>query len=105
MLSPNLDLAFVLSSSRQVVGKLHTQPRFRRAAKRLGEPDRHLRADGGLAVHHVVEGLPGDAKNLGAFRHGQAQRFKASGPYAPSGMRRVFQCLSFRGAQGRGSTN
>ena len=21
------------------------------------EPDRHLRADGGLAVHHVVEGL------------------------------------------------
>ena len=42
ILPPNLDLAFVLSSRCQVIGKLHAQPRFRRAAERLGEPDRHL---------------------------------------------------------------
>ena len=44
-LTANLNFAFALAGGGEVVGKLHSEPCFRRAAKCLGEPDRHLRAN------------------------------------------------------------
>ena len=35
MLTANLDIAFVLASSSEVIGQLHSQPRFRGAAESL----------------------------------------------------------------------
>jgi len=54
------------------------------------EPDRHLRADAGLAVDEVVQRLPGDAENLCAAGHRQAQRLKTIMPDDPAGMHGVF---------------
>src|SRR5664279_4158074 len=51
-----LDFVFVLAGRRKVVGELHPQPRLLGAAERLGQPDRHLRADSGLAIDNVVQG-------------------------------------------------
>jgi hypothetical protein len=41
----NLDFALVFPGLSEIIGKLHPQPRFRRAAERLREPDRNLGAD------------------------------------------------------------
>ncbi|SPF56799.1 hypothetical protein SBA4_930018 [Candidatus Sulfopaludibacter sp. SbA4] len=46
-LAAHLDFALVLASGRKIVGNLHPQPCFRRAAERLGQPDCHYRADAG----------------------------------------------------------
>jgi len=54
MITPDLDFALIFSRLREIVGKLHPQPRFRRAAKCLGETDRHLRADPRLSVQNVI---------------------------------------------------
>src|SRR5271165_5382770 len=77
VLTANLDLAFVLARRREIVGQLHSQPRFRRAAKRFGQPDSHLWADARLAVDDVTERLPGYAEDSRAFGNRQTQRFKA----------------------------
>jgi len=74
---PDFDFALVLVGLCEVIGKLHPQPRFFRAAECLSEADRHFRADTGLAINHVVERLAGDAKNLCPGGHGQSERLKA----------------------------
>src|ERR1039457_4247162 len=63
-LASHLDFAFVPASGCRIVGKLHPQPRLLRAAECSRQPDSHVRADAGLAVHDLVESLPGDAENL-----------------------------------------
>src|SRR6202795_4643444 len=90
MLAADLDFAFVFSGLCEIIGKLHPQPRFRRAAERFREPDRHLGADPRLAVDDVVESLPGDAKDPRSLRDGQAQGFKTGGSDTASGVRWVF---------------
>src|ERR1022692_998665 len=90
VLTAHPDLTLVLPGSSEVVGKLHPQPRFRRAAECLRQSDSHLRADRGLAVDDVVEGLPSDAENLCTFSNGQSQGFEARVTYAASGVGRVF---------------
>src|SRR3984957_267884 len=90
MIAADLDFALFFSRLCEIVGKLHPQPRFRRAAKCLGETYRHLGADPRLSVQNVVERLPGDAKDLRPLRDGESQRFKIRGANAASGMRRIF---------------
>src|ERR1017187_470078 len=81
MLAAHLDFALVLAGSCEIVGKLHSKPGFRRAAKGLREANCHLGADARLAVNDVVERLPADAKNLRALGNGQAQRLEAIMPH------------------------
>ena len=54
VLAADFDLAFVLTGGREVIGKLHPQPRLLRAAECLRQPYSHLRTDSGFAVDHVV---------------------------------------------------
>src|ERR1017187_10427593 len=89
-LTADLDFAFVLAGCREVVRKLHAQPRLLSAAERFGQPDRHLRADAGLAVDDVIERLPGDAENLCPCGDGQAQGLKAIMPDDAAGINGVF---------------
>lgn len=56
-----LDLVFMPTGLCKVVRHLNAQPRLRIAAKRLAETDCHIRRNAALAVHKVVEGLPGYA--------------------------------------------
>jgi len=52
-------------------GRLDAIPagyRQRPLASWIGEPDRHSRADAGLAGDDSVERLPNDAKNLGSLK-------------------------------------
>jgi hypothetical protein len=72
VLTADLDLALVFAGLSEIIRKLHPQPRFRCAPKRLRKPDCHFRANPGLAVDDIVERLPGYAKDLGSLRDGQA---------------------------------
>jgi hypothetical protein len=76
VLTAHLDFAFVLAGLCKIVARLHAYPRVRGAAERLRKPDRHFGANAGLTVNDLCEGLPGDAENLRACRHGQAQRLQ-----------------------------
>ena len=50
VLTTDLDLAFVLVRRCQVIGELHAQPRFWRAAESFGQPYGHLQTTARLAV-------------------------------------------------------
>src|SRR6185312_9528801 len=90
MLPPYLDSALVLPGGREIVGELHSQPRFRRTAKSLGEPDSHFRANARLAVNHVVKRLPGNAENFCPRGYGEAQGLQTITPDDTAGMRGIF---------------
>src|ERR1019366_8589139 len=89
MLAANFDFALVLAGSCEIVGKLHSKPGFRRAAKGLREANRHLGADARLAVNDVVERLPADAENFRSLGYGQTQRLKAIMPHDATRMYRI----------------
>jgi len=59
-----------LASLRKVVGKLHPQPRFRRAAKGLRKPNGHFGTDSGPAINHFGKGLTCHTEDLraGSYR-------------------------------------
>ena len=90
VLPAHLDFILVLAGCCEVIGKLHPQPRFLRAAECFGQPDSHFRADAGLSVDDVVKRLPGDAENLCARGYRQAQRLKAIMPDDATGLHGVF---------------
>jgi len=90
VLTAHPDFSFVLPGYREVVGKLHAQPRLWRAAEGLGEPDSHLWANAGFTRDDVIESLSADAEYLCPFGNRQPQRLKAGASYAASGMRRIF---------------
>ena len=69
MLTPNADFALVLTRLREIIRKLHSQPRFCCASEGLGQADRHLGADARLAVNYVVQRLAADAENFGRIRN------------------------------------
>jgi hypothetical protein len=84
MLTADFDFAFFFSGLREIVGKLHSQPRFGCAPEGLRKPNRHLGADPRLSVNNVVQSLPANPKYLCASRDGQAQRFKTCASYDAS---------------------
>jgi hypothetical protein len=90
LLASRLDFALILAGGSKVVGKLHAQPSFWRAAKRLGQADGHNRTNAGLAVDNIVESLEGDPETFCFFSNGQPQGFKACAPHDASGMGRIF---------------
>src|SRR6476661_5079622 len=90
VLTPNLNLVYVLACRCQVIGELHSQPRFRGAAESFGQPYSHLRANARLAVHDVIESLARNTKHLRARRHRKSQRLKAIMADDAPRMSRVF---------------
>src|SRR5579872_7389154 len=72
MLAADFDLVFILAGLGEIKGHLHVHPFLFGATKRLGEPNRHLRADAGLAVDDIAESLPAYAENLGPRCHRKA---------------------------------
>src|SRR5215469_865849 len=86
----DLNLGFVLAGLCQVISHLQPQPRFRAAAERFVETDRHLRRNTGLAVHKVVERLPCHTQNFRSLGDRQTKGFDAVMPDGKPRMGRVF---------------
>ena len=61
----------------QIVGKLHLEPRLRRAAESLGQPNGHFGTYAGLAADDVIERLSGYPENLRGPSGGESERFQA----------------------------
>jgi hypothetical protein len=53
--------AALLCCMPKIIGGLHAKPRFSRATKRGGQPDRKLGTDGGMSIEHARQGDAGDA--------------------------------------------
>jgi hypothetical protein len=63
-----------LANLGKVETHLHPKPEIGGAAKRLFQPDGHLRRNAVLPLDDAVKLLSGDAKPSGRLRHGQAER-------------------------------
>ena len=61
----------------EIPGSLHSEPRLRRRADALPQPDRHVHGDSRALIDQFGQRLPRDAQALGGSRHRKAQRFEA----------------------------
>jgi len=85
----DLDVLGFLFRQSQVVLHLHPEPHFGAAAEGFGKPDGHLRGNNGLAIHKIVESLPGCSHGAGGVGYRNPQRLNTLLAYNAARMRRV----------------
>jgi len=71
--TPDDNLPFVLAHLGKVVGGLHREPCFGRAANRLPEAHRHLWRNGALIIDDLVKLLARHPETLGRLRDCEAK--------------------------------
>jgi hypothetical protein len=66
-----------LGGLNEVVVELEAKPNFKAAAKRLGQPDGHIRRNARPPVDEIVKRLPRHAQMLGRIGDGEPKRLDA----------------------------